>query len=483
MKTKYLFYPLIILVFLFIQHNVLAQDNSLYFHHEVPQSISLNPAVQYKCEKFIELPLVSSIKLAYNNSSFSYSDLIKPGTGAKQDSFVIDLKNLSGNFKNKNYINAEVNLNILGFGMRYKQYYFTFNVCDKTFASFVYPKSLEEARKGNWNTDGDIPRELNVSGTKLSLVNYMEFSLGAARNLNEFTSVGLKLKYLKGGVNISTKKSDTRLITEDFPITKLTASTDFEIKSSLPITYTTDNDGWIDKVSVEANKLKSAILSGKNKGFAIDLGVIYSASDQLTLAASLLDVGFISWSQNLNTFSATGSAVYQGYSLSQLKQILQGQDISEMAKDTLLNAFQFSHSAGKYMTILPAKAIVGADYVINDYFNASGVLKLQIMDGAISQTLTGTINAKPAEWANLSMSLSYMNRSLLNIGWAFSVAYRNLLLYCATEKLPLNYASINGGAMIPYSSRSFNVRFGLNIVFGCKQQKTKGAVPCPAYNW
>ena len=64
--------------------------------YPIPQTIHTNPALFYECRTYIELPVLSTIRLSYSNSGFSYHDAIRYGTGSRSDSLIIDLDNLGG---------------------------------------------------------------------------------------------------------------------------------------------------------------------------------------------------------------------------------------------------------------------------------------------------------------------------------------------------------------------------------------------------
>ena len=76
-----------------------AQNNSLYFMHSVPQTIHLNPAVFYHCKTYIELPILSSVRVSYANTGFGYHDAIHYGSGNNADSLLIDMDNLEKKLK------------------------------------------------------------------------------------------------------------------------------------------------------------------------------------------------------------------------------------------------------------------------------------------------------------------------------------------------------------------------------------------------
>src|SRR5664279_4189045 len=71
-----------------------SQDNTMYYLHAVPQSLELNPALQYRCRIFVELPVLSSIGISINSTGAGYHDAVHYGTGSKKDTLYYDFNNL-----------------------------------------------------------------------------------------------------------------------------------------------------------------------------------------------------------------------------------------------------------------------------------------------------------------------------------------------------------------------------------------------------
>ena len=84
------------------------QDLTLYQIHSIPQSIHLNPAINYNCRMYIELPVFSSVQFAFNSTGFGYHDFIHKGSGTQGDSLYFDLDNLSKKLKKRNYIRNDL---------------------------------------------------------------------------------------------------------------------------------------------------------------------------------------------------------------------------------------------------------------------------------------------------------------------------------------------------------------------------------------
>jgi len=116
---------------------------------------------------------------------------------------------------------------------------------------------------------------------------------------------------LFGKLNLRTKSTDVSLFTD-----QTTYNLEFEgdviINSSLPIIVEAE-DNTITNIELD-NSISpiNLIMNGKNPGFAIDAGITYPYNDKLEFSASVLDLGFIRWRSNLNTFDASGNFSYEG---------------------------------------------------------------------------------------------------------------------------------------------------------------------------
>ncbi|MFW5821318.1 MAG: hypothetical protein ACOCWA_08510, partial [Bacteroidota bacterium] len=59
--------------------------------HEIPQSLSLNPAITYPCKNYIELPVISAVQTYYRNSGFSHKQAFDGNQGTSGDTTRLDL--------------------------------------------------------------------------------------------------------------------------------------------------------------------------------------------------------------------------------------------------------------------------------------------------------------------------------------------------------------------------------------------------------
>ncbi len=53
-----------------------AQDNTMYLMPDIPQANQLNPAYMKLCRIYVELPVISSVKVNIRNTGFGFHDVI-----------------------------------------------------------------------------------------------------------------------------------------------------------------------------------------------------------------------------------------------------------------------------------------------------------------------------------------------------------------------------------------------------------------------
>src|ERR1035437_1676329 len=96
--------------------NLLAQYNTLYLMPDIPQVNQLNPALFKLCRIYIELPVISSVKVNIRNTGFGFHEVIQSGTGTQSDPYRVNLSRLESKLNRINYSQIETDINLLGFG-------------------------------------------------------------------------------------------------------------------------------------------------------------------------------------------------------------------------------------------------------------------------------------------------------------------------------------------------------------------------------
>jgi len=281
------------------------QSNTFYLMHDVPQSNLLNPAVQLQCKYFVGIPALNSIHLSYSNTAFTYNDL------AGSDSW-----NIEGVFDQMHRVDlysGEAMLHPISLGYRHKSVYFTFHIAEKVHGYQTVPKDLAEMMAhGNGPFVGETAR---FDGLRSGAYHTREYSLGISKVMGPYLTAGIRARLLFGKANLHTGRSRVDLTTQEDNF-GMFLDADYTLNGSFPVTITEDADGNINGIVLEDIDPYQYMMNRGNQGFALDLGVIYRYNEQITLSASLLDLGFLKWKTDLNNLHGAGIFEYTGTDIS-----------------------------------------------------------------------------------------------------------------------------------------------------------------------
>ena len=445
---------LIILLFILKCISAQCQQNLvLYNMPAIQQSMYANPGQMPQCRVNVGLPAISSIYFNLGNNGFKITDVVKKRA---DDSLYLDIDNFINKLRKNNLLTQSFQIDILSFGFRVKQNYFSVSAIEKENFNFRYPKDLFNWA---WNGNGAFLGEEMKFNFGLDAVHYRELGLGYARSFTDKISAGVKLKVLTGLQNASIAKSDITFKTGD-PYFDYTAKANIEINTSINDSTATARNYFFNK---------------QNKGLAIDLGAVYKFNDRFTFSGSIIDFGSIKWKSNVTNYvSANPDAEFK----------FDGVDITPFIDstgtfnsdsafnhylDSIETIFKIDTLHRNYKTKLPTKIYGGVNFKIDDRQNAGLVLYGQFFDKAFYPGMALSYNLKLNKWLSASASYAIVNRSYNNIGFGFALT-GPVQLYAVTDNII--------GFFLPQSSKTINFRTGLNLCFGRgEKSKTKNSVP------
>ena len=305
-----------------------------------------------------------------------------------------------------------------------------------------------------------------MNGTGVLLNHYREYALGYSHQAGDNKTFGIKGKLLFGKLNVTTKKSNSTLFT-DANTFNLLFNSDVSVNNSLPVNITTNAQGRITDISYnDAVSLSQLIFNRRNWGLAVDAGFIYEYNDRVTLSGSILDLGFIRWRSNQNNYLQNGQLFYTGIPADSL---LNGNYLQGLL-DAFNNAFQFNLTHNSYTLFLPPRVYLGGTYIINERLNIGMLYSGIIYYNRINSAFTLSANAAVNKSLDASVSYSYINKSLNNVGAGIAIGRSPVQFYMVTDNIL--------GFIWPLSARNINLRFGLNLIFGCKVKENNRSSEC-----
>ncbi len=430
------------------------QSNTLFFMHDIPESNFINPAVQGRCGVFVGLPAVSSLHLHASNSGFTLNQLLNKQEGG---GYTVDAENALSRLGRSNLLTTEFYATWLALGVRRNDWYFTFTIQEKDNLAIAFSRDLVAfGLKGNTQFEGEW---IDMHGTGAYFNHVREFALGVSKVKSRSLTVGLKAKLLFGKLNLTTGHSRIGLFTAANTF-DLLFDMDAGFRSSMPLSLVPETGNSYRVDNVYGGTFSSYFFNRRNPGLAVDLGFIYRQSDRLTLSGSLLDLGAIWYRSNQTDYHVEGQYLYQGPAMDSAISETFFWDVFDALNENL----DFTLGQNSYMVVLDPRLYLGATYKINDQVEAHALVYNRLLPRKLQTSATVSLSAKFSKTGQASVSWSYMNRSLANVGIGIAAGDQPVQVYLVSDNLL--------GFFMPMGTKNVNLRFGINLRFGCNRKQS-----------
>ena len=444
-KMRYIYIALVAVSVFFVKPSKAQYAEQQVLYKNLPQARYINPGIFPENTGYFTFPGLSGYGITATNSGFAFKDLF--------DANGLSPNNLLSTLKNKNYLNVGFVNDIIGFGFRVKKNAFSFNISPKLDVNLGYNKSLFDFLiNGNASYLG---KDISLDGFGFDASAYLETGIGYSREVNEKLDVGGRIKVLLGAANINGDFDGINLTTNEDDYS-LTASSQFSVNAYG--TFYVDDD-------IKDSLGNPPLVNTGNLGLGIDLGGTYKVSDELSVFASIVDLGYLKWADYGETYYNDGSSFsFDGIPYNELMGDDSGDsDYLENLGDTLMEEFKLSRNQISYRTQLKTKLYIGADYKLNKYFDGQGMLFGRFYKGKLypMYMLAGSFHLK--KWLTTKITYAGVNGSYNNIG-------AGLVLHTGAFQLYVMMDNISGLAAVDYA-RYMSGSFGINFTFKGKEGK------------
>ncbi len=462
-----------LVLFCFFANNSLSaqQYNTLYWMQGIPQSLQSNPALQPNVNFYLGFPAASSVYLGAFHSGFALQDLIK--RNEMSETFYVNEQSMLATLKDRNFLTAEYSHEWFTFGFRSGENYYSFNLSDHISGRFAYPKDLMYLLlEGNYYfVEQDRPA--NFAGLSMDMLHYREAGLSFSRNWSDNFSTGIRAKFLQGQANVVFKESILDITTQPSYF-ELLLESDLRFNTNLPFAVAPlDSLGSSDYVDFSNDEeIISYLTNSSDRGFAVDLGVVYKPFDRFTVAASARDLGFVNWRSNPENFRLSGNFEFEGLELNDFFAE-EGQFDSESFTDSIVDLFSREETANEYSLMLPTKLFASVAFDLTDMHKLAVLGGGQFYSGVFYPSFTASYNFQPISHFGTALSYSVINGNFNNVGFGAHLDLAFLQLYLVFDNF--------FGATRPHTLQTFTVHFGVNIVAGHKKNE-KDPVE-PRFRW
>ncbi len=233
------------------------------------------------------------------------------------------------------------------------------------------------------------------------------------------------------------------------------------------------NTSGLDTGSFNNFNVKNYAFKKKNNGLGIDLGGVYKLNQKISFSASLIDLGYIKWKQDVTTYQSVNpdaQFTFKGIDINQMVNADSTSDPMQTMTDSLTKIFKIDTIHVSYKTRLASQIYLGANYNFTEKINTGILFYGQFFDKKIHPAIALSYNQRLGRWFNYSISYSIYNRSYNNVGLGFGLNLGPVQWYIVSDNIL--------GPIFPQNTKNIHLHTGLNLTFGrIKNDKDKDGIP------
>jgi hypothetical protein len=431
-----------------------------YGSKAVIPTIMANPAMTGNVRSHIAFPIISSIQLE-QKTSFKISDWILKEEGKT----FISPNKFAANALARNDMNTNVGIDIfsVGFSVKDKNYFsLGYQHFSTIYASFSDDliKFLAEGNAQNPN--------VNLNEESIYINQFNAAYLGYARSLmDDKLNIGLRVKMLQGFGNFQTNNVNFSITTDANASPAYAVNVAGSMQAQAGGLF-----GVLMDTTLNNNTAQTVMdnLTSMGKGVGFDFGASYKVTDKLTLSASAINVGNITWKKDFTQkmdFVGTGKFEFSGIKTS-LNSGTNG-NTADSVEQKFKDAFKVQRSKGEYASALPTMIYASASYNINAKNQASAVFRTQSFNGKSNNVLGVNYAYSPLKAIQLLAGANMANFKSLSFGAGMVANLGTIQLHVLADNI--------SGLMAVDNTNRLQIQAGINVVL--KKKDATPATPAP----
>ena len=345
--------------------------------------------------------------------------------------------------------------------------YNTISVDARTNVGIAVPYDLLAFAKNTGN-QSYVMDDINVRAQS-----FVQLAFGHSRQINKQLRVGAKLKVLLGAARADAQFTNLRadLSANDKWTMSGQAVTNVSMKG---FTYKTERKEYNEPGKGEYDRINDIDVDGAGVGgfgMALDLGATYKVNDDWTVSAALVDLGFISWSNNMRAVNKQTTFTFDGFHDIAAKNETPEGDRKDNSLESQADKYgdqlaDFANlsvdgDAGGRTTGLGATINLGCEYTFPLYRKLKfGALSSTRINGKYTWT-EGRVSANvaPLKWIDGGINFA-VNSYTASFGWILNIHPKGFNMFVGMDHL----LGKTSKEYIPLSSNA-NVNVGFNVTF------------------
>lgn len=473
-----------------------AQNNrSAYFLEGSTYRHELNPAFMGE-RGYVGFPGLGNLTFGAQSTAGVGNFIFKKSNG--------DLTTfMNGDITSKEFLNGlpnklKVGLNldetILSTGFYAWDGFNTIGISVKSNTNTNMPNELFKFMKNGM--DSEAGSQYNIKNIGIVSNNYAEIALGHAREINDHLTVGMKAKVLVGLAKATMQIDELNVLASEDKWTVTPKNAELYISGKgliIPTKGETGNyqdddyklnsngdrtnvlkEGSKDQISYDDIDFDDNNIGPSGFGLAFDFGATYKLDDAWTFSASVLDLGFISWS-NTTKGTMQKDFTFDGFTDIVVKDD-EGKENSldnqvNRIVDDLADLAKFNKTGDglKRTTALAATMHLGAQYTLPAYDRLNfGILSSTRLQGRYTWTEARiSANVSPLSWFEASVNYALSNFGSTS-GIMLNFHPRGFNFFIAAD-LPIG--KFEPAYYAPINRAMANMNLGINFTFGPKHKR------------
>ena len=421
-----------------------AQESSLlYGMRMVPQSSCINPAWIPSYKYSIGFPMLSSINIGIDNGNLTFNDVVYKN---EADSLRFDTANFLEHLKPDNRLTQDIYHQLFFFGLNFGRNSINLSVSNRVnnFMNFTE----NQARFIIHGTGPDHGENLDMGNATMNSTVFTEIAVGYARRIIPNINIGARAKFLIGWGNLETVRSNINMY-GDPDTNNVTITSDLLYRYAIPISNLDNTSG--DQTYQNLHSY----------GFALDFGINYWFLDKFNISASVLDLGFISWPENVKEVRSMNPNVpvtligFDPQSMWENGGI--NDSIANAQLDSLVAVLELEQVDGKpYKSMLPPRLYISGSYRLTPRDEFAFVFRNKFYDHANIYAISLIYYRQFGRHFVLTAGNTFNPNSLFDPGAGFAVNAGPIQFYFLVDQL---------SSLLARNMKIFTCQFGINLVF------------------
>ncbi|MFV0565255.1 MAG: DUF5723 family protein [Flavobacteriaceae bacterium] len=465
------------LIFVLLSAISFSQNKQLlYGFSEIPQSLLLNPGGQVKHDWYFGIPLLSHVHVSAGATGSTIYDVF----AVDGIDFNTKLKAAVYSMNERDFYSANQQLEIFSggfaFGDRFtKNKYLSFGMYQEFDFISYFPKDY--AVLGFEGNQNNIGRYFDLSHLRVKSDVVSVFHVGFNKKVNQDFTYGVRGKIYSSLANVNSVNNQGYFVTAVGKNNYYNHifNLDLQLRTSGIANYI-DEDTEVESSQI-VKDMQKRLLFGGNLGLGFDIGFTYKLKEQWTLDASLLDVGFIRHSKDVENYSVSGVYNFEGFNpiFPEAEDGQTAQEYWDEVKENMEDLFEVDTTVTKFTSWRPVKFNASINYAFekdadpecncatpdNGYKSAAGIQLYAINRPKQPElALTAYYYRKLFKGLRAKATYTVDSYSPYNLGLGLSAHIGGVNFYLMADNF-LQYSNL-------YNAQSLSLQLGFNYIFNKK---------------